>query len=76
MKPLFPLPAATAFVLLGLAFPAAAQRPAPLPSLDSTPHVQRAIAAMRTGQWKSARTAWEAVLKLEPGNAAALSNLG
>ena len=47
-----------------------------LPSLDSAPHVQRAIAAMRAQQWKPARTAWEAVLKLEPENPAALSNLG
>ncbi len=31
---------------------------------------------MRAQQWKPARTAWEAVLKLEPENAAALSNLG
>lgn len=55
---------------------ARAQEAAALPSLDSTPHVQRAIAAMRAQQWKPARTAWEAVLKLEPDNAAALSNLG
>ena len=48
----------------------------PLPLLDSAPHVQRAIAAMRGQQWKAARTSWEAVLKLEPDNAAALSNLG
>ena len=48
----------------------------PLPSLATAPHVQRAIAAMRAQQWKSARSSWEAVLRLEPENAAALSNLG
>ncbi len=47
-----------------------------LPSLDSAPAARRAIAAMQAQQWKPARIAWEAVLKLEPDNAAALSNLG
>ncbi len=49
---------------------------APLASLDSAPYVNRAISAMRAQQWKAARTAWDSVLKLEPNNAAALSNLG
>jgi len=49
---------------------------APLPSLDAAPAARRAIAAMQAQQWKPARTAWEAVLKLEPDNAPALSNLG
>ena len=31
---------------------------------------------MRAQQWKAARSAWEAVLRMEPDNAAALSNLG
>ncbi|MDB6133114.1 MAG: nrfG [Verrucomicrobiales bacterium] len=50
---------------------AAAEKPATMP-----PQIRRAIAAMRAGQWKAARTAWEAVLDAEPDNAAALSNLG
>ncbi len=71
------VPLTAALLLAAVPTPAAAQEePASLPSLDSNPHVRRAIAAMRAQQWKPARTAWEAVLKLEPENAAALSNLG
>lgn len=77
MTRFLPLVTATALVLL---LPAAAfgQEAAatPLPSLAAAPHVQRAIAAMRAQQWKAARSSWEAVLRLEPENAAALSNLG
>lgn len=73
MKSPCPLPLAASLLLLAGPFAAGAQETAPL---DSTAHIQRAIAAMRAGQWKPARTAWEAVLKLEPDNAAALSNLG
>lgn len=47
-----------------------------IPSLDPAPLASRAIAAMRAQQWKAARTSWEGVLKIEPENAAALSNLG
>ena len=71
------LPAATACLAGFLACPAAvAQESAALPSLDPTAQIQRAIAAMRSEQWKPARAAWEAVLKFEPDNPAALSNLG
>jgi len=62
--------------LLLLAAPMASVRGEALPSLDSAPAARRAIAAMQAQQWKPARSAWEAVLKLEPDNAAALSNLG
>ena len=71
-----PLLSAAASLLLALPCPSAAQEAVPLPTPGSAQHVQRAIAAMRTQQWKPARTSWEAVLKLEPENAAALSNLG
>jgi Flp pilus assembly protein TadD len=58
-----------------LPYPASGQETAAT-SLDTSPHIQRGIAAMRGQQWKSARSAWESVLRLEPENAAALSNLG
>ncbi len=58
-----------------LPYPASGQETAAT-SLDTSPHVHRAIAAMRSQQWKAARSSWEAVLRLEPENAAALSNLG
>ena len=74
-RPLFLLSAA-ASLLLAMPFPAAAAEDDPVVSPDSAPHVQRAITAMRAELWKPARTSWEAVLKLEPENAAALSNLG
>lgn len=53
--------------------PAPAERPA---TLSSGPAARRAIAAMRSGNWKAARAAWEEVARLEPENAAVLSNLG
>ena len=58
-----------------LPYPASGQETAAT-SLDTSPHIQRGIAAMRGQQWNSARSAWESVLRLEPENAAALSNLG
>lgn len=43
---------------------------------EPSPQFRRAVGAMRAGQWKAARTAWEAVLRDEPANAAAMANLG
>lgn len=54
------------------AAPAGGAAAAPEPS----PQFRRAVGAMRAGQWKAARTAWEAVLREEPANTAAMANLG
>lgn len=43
---------------------------------EPSPQFRRAVGAMRAGDWKAARTAWETVLRAEPANAAALANLG
>lgn len=51
------------------------EKPAASP-IDTAPQIRRAIAAMRAGEWKAARGAWEKVLLVEPENPAALSNLG
>ncbi|MES2705047.1 MAG: tetratricopeptide repeat protein [Verrucomicrobiota bacterium] len=57
--------------------PEAATEKAPVAgAAAATPQVRRAVAAMRAGQWKAARTAWKAVVSADPANPAALSNLG
>ncbi|MDB6071245.1 MAG: repeat protein [Verrucomicrobiales bacterium] len=79
MKSLRPAQALILAIGLGLCVESPAQESGSgggLPSLDPAPLASRAIAAMRAQQWKAARTSWEGVLKLEPENAAALSNLG
>ncbi len=81
----------TAVLLLGL-FPAvglpagAAETPAPvvptgdppssLPVLENSPEIRRAVAATRAGEWDAAAKAWSEVVKQDPSNAGALSNLG
>ena len=79
MNPLRPIHLLILATGLGLGLESPAQESPTgggIPSLDPAPLASRAIAAMRAQQWKAARTSWEGVLKLDPDNPAALSNLG
>lgn len=65
--------------------PAAAQASPKAKSAGTTPSprsspgasaARRAVAAMQSGDWPEARSQWREVVRLEPGNAGAWSNLG
>lgn len=72
----FLLPAVAAATLAAARAEDPAPTAKPAPSRESTAASRRAVAAMQENDWLSARRAWNEVVRLDPANAGAWSNLG